>query len=284
MSLYEELTFLDILAPIRGKVDITVDEKGNPKVYLKPKLSLDTAWLSTVKNPDRECNLWSFYFNNYSIIPRQCRTCFKVVMGIPTLEKLFKVLDYQRERKNSAKCGIERRNYVGKIGSYSAYWYAPLAGGIEGAKILWKQLDRDFPSTGVILKKGCTEFEMAFPPSDKWDEFADKFAWDTKQKMLDELFVNDPVAIQIEMNTPQLLEIHIIRSWIEYAFEHGDKTYLNYVDRPFKQELKLYHKEEVNGTEKTSEIRISGLDSGSNDNGRGSTKRKITLLSELPEN
>ena len=166
MNLYENLSMADILTPIQGKFKIDFDKDGNPKIYLKPVLEMSSPWLSTTKSPDRACDLWRTYFFNYSVIPQGCRNCFKIVMNIPTLKELFKVLDYQRAHDDNAKCGIEKRTYTGKLGSYGAYWYAPMKEGLEGARKLWKRLNNDFPSYGLILKKGCTEFENAFPPSD----------------------------------------------------------------------------------------------------------------------
>jgi hypothetical protein len=52
-------------------------------------------------------------------------------MVVPTLKELFKVLDYQQSHEDNCKCGVEKRVYTGKLGSYGAYWYAPMKEGLE---------------------------------------------------------------------------------------------------------------------------------------------------------
>jgi hypothetical protein len=286
MSLYENLSNVDILAPIQGKFKVDFDKDGNPKIYLRPMLELNSPWISTIKNPDRACDLWRTYFFNYSLIPQGCRNCFKVVMVVPTLKELFKVLEYQRKHEDNSKCGLEKRVYTGKLGLYGAYWYTPMSEGLEGARKLWKRLSNDFPSNEVILKKGCTEFENAFPPSDMWNDFAEKLQWDLKEALLDTLFEPDPMVLKIEMNTPKMLEVHIMRSWIEWAFEHNDKTYLNYVDKPFKQELMTYHKSIHNNKDYTCSNyeRVQERVKYDTSNGSGQqSERKASLIQGLPE-
>lgn len=287
MSLYENLSMADILAPIQGKFNIDFDKDGNPKIRLKPMLEINTPWLSTIKTPDRACDLWRVYFFNYNIIPQGCRNCFKVVMVVPTLKELFKVLDYQQSHSDNCKCGLEKRVYTGKLGLYGAYWYAPMKEGLEGARKLWKRIDADFPSYGAILKKGCTEFENAFPPSDSWDDYARLRQWDLQESLLDTLFEPDPMALKIEMNTPKMLEVHIMRSWIEWAFEHNDKTYLEYVDKPFKQDLMYYHKSIHNNKDYTCSNyeRVQERVKYDTSNGSGQqSERKASLIQGLPEN
>lgn len=275
MSLYGDLCFVDILEPIRGKYKIEFDENGEPKIFLKPILALDSPWISTMPKPDRLCQLWSQYFNHYGIVPKTCRGCFKVGLEVDTLDRLFKVMDYQRDNQDNAKCGIETRQFVGRLGRYSAFWYCPIEEGFEGAEAVYKRVTKAFPTLKAILKRGCTEFELRYNPSDKWDEFAQRGAWDAKESLLDQLFSIDPQTIQIEMNTPKMLEVHIIKRWIEWAFEHGDKTYLNFVDQPFKQELLNYHGKPGLG--------IGGLGKSSDENSGESAGRKAPLIQRLSE-
>ena len=291
MSLYEELGFVDILTPIQGKFKVEFDAEGNPKIYLRPILAFDSPWISTMPSIDRACDLWKVYFNHYKIIPRGCRNCFKVATQVPTLKELFKVLEYQRGHKDNCKCGIEQRAFVGKLGNYGAYWYAPMKEGLEGARKLWKRLSNDFPTFEMILKRGCTEFEMAYPPSDNWDTFAGSGKWNFKEDLLDTLFVCDPVTLKVEANTPKMLETHIIRHWIEWAYEHNDKTYLDYVSNPFKPQILQYEKSIHSVKDYTCsnyesvqrKVKNDRLDNSANEDSGEQAGRKITLLSGLSD-
>jgi hypothetical protein len=289
MSLYDELVYLDILGPIEGKFKIEFDALGNPRIYLNPVLDLNSPWISTMPSIDRACDLWKIYFNNYRIIPQGCRNCFKVTMSIPSLKELFKVLEYQRKHKDNCKCGIERRAFVGKLGIYGAYWYAPMQEGLEGARKLWKRLSADFPTFEMILKRGCTEFEMAYNPSDTWNDLADKAMWDMKEDLLDSLFVSNPMTLQVEANTPKMLENHIMRRWIEWAYEHNDKTYMEYTSGSFKPEILRYEKSNHFNNDFTCsnyesvqrKVKYDRLGISANEDSGEQAGRKITLLSGL---
>jgi hypothetical protein len=138
-----------------------------------------------------------------------------------------------------------------------------------------------------ILKRGCTEFELAYNPTDKWDDFATKYGWDGKEHLLDQLFVVNPLTIKVEMNTPPMLEAHIVRKWIEWAFEHNDKTYLEYVDAPFKQELLNYeNREDVyvdSGSGEATGVWTCQLGGQTDENCGEQTGRKASLIQGLPE-
>jgi len=286
MSLYDELSFIDLLGPIQGKFKVEFNEDGNPKVYLKPVLTTSSAWLSTMKKPDRACDLWQIYFYSYGIIPQGCRSCFKVVMSIPTLENLFEVFKYQRAREDNCKCGIEKRAYTGKLGGYTAYWYAPMIQGLAGARILWHKISHDFPDFEVILKRGCTEYEVMYNPSDSWDQLAKERQWDFKEGLLDTLFEPDPTTLRIEMSTPKMIEVFTQKQWIEWAFEHNDSTYLKYTSGPFKREILNYQNSEHSSSDyicNNYDLIQERVKYDSSEGSRQSSERKDALIQGLPE-
>lgn len=285
MNLYQELGPLDILEPIKNRYKIEFDPDGNPKIYLKASLDCDTPWISNCISEERKCNLWGAYFNSYGIISQGCMKCYKIVMSIPTLRDLFQVLAYQKEEELTCKCGIERRKYVGKVGKYGAYWYVPLSGGVEEGRKIYARLKEKFPFP-LILKRGCTEFEMMYHPSSKWEEFAEERAWSDTEELLNNLFVADPMSLKVEMNTPQLLEMSVIRRWIEYAFEHGDETYLDFTNGvPLKINLETYQEgsNANTGSSETSGIGDNQLVGSSNENDGESSRRQDSLIQGLPD-
>jgi hypothetical protein len=86
-----------------------------------------------------------------------------------------------------------------------------------GEELIQDRLDRGL----FFLKRGCTEYERDFGPSDKWDEidFSAKFA------MLETVW-EDPE--EMEREWPPLVYTNLKR-WIEYAVAHGDKSALEFV-------------------------------------------------------
>lgn len=286
-DLYNELAPLDIFEPIKSRYKIEFDSEGNPKVFLKASLDCDTPWISNCINEERKCNLWGVYFNNYGIISQGCLKCYKIVMTIPTLKDLFQVLAYQKAGTLTCKCGIERRKYVGKVGKYGAYWYTPLSGGLEEGRQIYKDIHEVFPRFPLILKRGCTEFEMVYSPSSKWDEIAKERDWIDTEALLDQVFVADPMSLKVEMNTPKQLEVCVIRRWIEYAFEHGDSTYLEFTgNRALRMDLETYHKEEKDDTVRSTEAAGVGdnqLGGSSNEDCGLPTERNSSIIQGLPD-
>jgi hypothetical protein len=287
MNLYQELAFLDVLQPIKNKYKIEFDEEGRPKIFLKASLDCDTPWISNCREDEaRRCNLWGAYFN-YGIISQGCLNCYKIVMTIPTLNDLFQVLTFQKGGALTCKCGIERRRYIGKVGKYGAYWYAPLSDGLEEGRSIYKDIKAIFPEFPLILKRGCTEFEMMYNPSSKWEQLAKERGWADTEQVLDSIFVADPMALKVEMNTPELLETTVIRRWVEYAFEHGDETYLEFTDgQKLKIDLETYHEEGNNANSGSAEAAGFGDNrlGGSADEDSGvETERNSSIIQGLPD-
>lgn len=288
MNLYGELAMLDVLQPIKNKYKIEFDEEGKPKVFLKASLDCDTPWISNCREDEaRKCNLWGAYFNNYGIISQGCFKCYKIVMSISTLRDLFQVLTYQKGQEITCKCGIERRRYVGKVGKYGAYWYTPLGGGIEKGREIYNQIKKDFPNFPLILKRGCTEFEMMYNPSSKWEQFGEERGWADTEQILDSIFVADPMSLKVEMNTPELLEMTVVRRWVEYAFEHGDETYLDFTDgQRLKIDLETYHEGGNDVSDRSTEatsVRDNRLGGSANEDGGKSSRGKDSLIQGLPD-
>lgn len=231
MGLYEELTAANIFEPIIGRYKIVSSPSGEPRVYVPAALQQSNPWIHTRHKIDRYCDLWNIYHQHYGIIPAGCRQCWKVVMAIPTVKQAFKVLEFQQSRKLPYNCktGMEQRAFTGKIGKFGAYWYAPLDGGLEGGRKMLQDLQSAFPGVKLLLKRGCTEFEMVYSPSDEWDVWAEKNNWDQIEHELSKVFVSDAAA-SIAFEQDKRLEVDTLKKWIEFAAAHGDETYREFID------------------------------------------------------
>ena len=250
MGLYETLLEIDVLGPVAGILKPRpswVNPYG--KVHLFQKLVPGSPWLYASTETDRSCGLWhNIFFDFYKIVPQGCRSCWKTVWTGTTLDQLFRVAEIQGEMKLQAKCGVEIRPRSGKLGRYQAFWYPPLVDGLEGGREWYKKIadrfakDKLVGGTDLILKRGCTEMEQLFSPSDAWDALAERGEWDNKETMMNGLFV-------VAKPVPErgALKICTQIMWIEYAWEHRDPTvtkkYPNkYLERPMMPELLQYQR------------------------------------------
>jgi len=142
-----------------------------------------------------------------------------------TLLDLMKVYQFQMEwteghigKDRFCKCGIESRPWVPR--NYGAYFYTRskeegLARVVEIRKAM-KDIDVD---AEVYLKRYCTEFELGLGPSDKYE-------WPEGTETLEKLILDSFDLNSIENSTlqPKFLKDHVIRKWIEFAWDRGDPT------------------------------------------------------------
>lgn len=179
------------------------------------RVSKDIPWISTRmdKSPtDRKCNLYLTYFkDNLGFIHSFCHDCYKVVVRPKTVVQLFKLYDLQKEMQEPSKCGVELRSFISAY--YGGYFYTrSLEEGQTMHRRVRKVIDEQLsPDISVILKRGCTEFEMKFGASDKWKILPNQKEWETK---FDEIYVRD---MQAPYEMPDYLVAYIKRLWIHFA-------------------------------------------------------------------
>ncbi len=118
-----------------------------------------------------------------------------------------------------SKCGVEVRKYVS--GLYGGYFYIDNAEeGQDRYRQIRKLVDDNLSEkVAVILKRGCTEYEMQYGRSDMWG-FPDEKQL-MKEKKIDEMYVVE----NHDLPQSDFLKAKAILGWIEFAFEHGDETY-----------------------------------------------------------
>ena len=226
--IFEELIKVDVLQPIISMIyegKLTLEADGS--ISLKRQIDPNSPWVFKGTPTDRDSTKWlGVYFRCYQLIPRTCHSCFKVVMKPETLEDLFKVWKLQMKTELASKCGLENRSFVRSKG-YAAYWYCPIAGGLEEARSWFKKIKTKVKEQGIkgeiYLKKGCAEMELAVGPSDKWVHTTEH---ERLEYMLDQIFLQPPDR------TPQPAHqvIHVQRLWIERAWQRGDETVFNFAE------------------------------------------------------
>lgn len=209
----------------------------------------ETPWI--YQNMTFQCVKWhSIFFElvtDKTMVHSHCHNCFKVVIAPRTVEELIALENWQKTLVGiECKCGIELRDFVTRL--YGGYFYC--RGVVEGKQSYaevkrWAkemhdnqneifEVHHDEPMP-VILKLGCTEFERAVGPSDRYQITE-------QQQVLEEALDNhlefDPLETPKgydEFPQPEAVKEYIRTVWLKWAHHHGDMTYVKYMPdrKPF---------------------------------------------------
>lgn len=209
--------------------------RDDGKITRDTKIATATPWIHRGQAPNRNCGLYHTFYDRLGIVHSRCQECWKVVARPRTLLELHKTMNIQNAMDYPCKCGMERRETV--CGLYGAYWYNDsLEKGRACYKDIRAQIDANLgPEVVVLLKRGCTEFEIGGKPSDQWEVSDD-------QKEL-EFYLNNVFDMDVK-NTPQPqhLKDSVFRTWIHWAYSNGDMTYKEYTDgKPLFHAYVTYH-------------------------------------------
>lgn len=269
-SYYEYVRKHDVLLTIAphiksGVFKMRMDGQIEPT---QPSFGYDSPWVFAKTSPSKACNLWhQVMFNIFGILPSPCFFCYKVVCRPRTVTELMELENLQKMLDLPSKCGIEIRETVN--GLYGGYFYSE---SLEKGKELYQRvrdeidthISTDMP---VILKRGCTEFELKFGRSDEWEKNKVPENQVELEHILTNLFVFDKP-------NPTLRPDHIIdykhAMWINWAYKNGDNSYLQLTDgkRLYPSSV-TYHEEKKDGKK---EVLTDKKRTGSNSTKAGSKK------------
>jgi len=221
----------------------------------------ESPWSSS--NLSFNCKKWHRIFftlvSKETMVHSHCQQCFKVVVRPRTIEELNEVEMYQSSINREGKCGVEFRDFVPHL--YGGYFYNR---GLEAGRECYKEIKHwaescwlskttwaDDPTIytepmPVILKKGCTEFERAVGPSDKWHITPQQTHMEVE---FDNTLAFDPFN---QPQDPPLAKARTHEIWIDFAHCVGDMTYLKFMPdrKPITKPYVTYHeRENENGEE-----------------------------------
>jgi hypothetical protein len=201
---------------------VRFNKDGKFRVF--ERLIYDSPWvhspISIEKDLESSCSLYhEFFANKIGFIHSACHNCYKVVVMPNTVKQLFELCDYQKDINLPGKCGIEKRTYVPRL--YGGYFYNQ---GLEMGRECHNLVKKGIHSLiskdiDVILKRGCTEFEMQYGPSDKWEIVPEQ---DEYEKKFEEVFVSD-AAVPTEM--PDYVIANVKCKWLHFAAEAKPPDY-----------------------------------------------------------
>ena len=239
---YDQLTrndIIDMMEPHVKNGTYRIQPDGRLKADLG--MGADTPWHHVKLMDEFHCDLWHQVECNIvcakypKFVPEGCLSCYKVVVRPRTLKELFTLLAIQMKMDVPSKCGIEKRNTV--HGLYGGYFYNDgLKAGLEKYEMVRSAIDEGIsPDVKVILKRACTEFELAFPDSRTWKVTP----WQQQIELLVNTWVISEEAQPLQ---PGTVITHIHRAWIEWAYQNGDVTYLEYTGgKPLYPAAVTYH-------------------------------------------
>ena len=186
-------------------------------------------------------------FNKYSIIPEYCFSCFKVQIELKTVTQLFKLFfifdQLKLPKDNIRKCFIELR--PGISGTYKGLIYSSSLDDAKNIKnytkpILDKLIKNNFT---VKIKRGCTEFDLAFPgykDVDSLDQIKYNQNWKIKEKLVDDEILNGSKkgkkVFSRSLSGVSLGDVLIMNNWLNYAKLINDFSYKDITNEIFFSE------------------------------------------------
>ena len=196
---------------------------------------------------DLNCNRHHKAFNKFNIIPKYCFSCFKIQIELTTVSnliRLFFIFDQLRLPKdNIRKCFIELRS--GIPGTYKGLIYCSSVEEAESVfeivKLYMQKLMLD--NFDIKIKRGCTEFDLAFPgykEVDDLNKIVYDEGWKKKEELIDHEISNGSKkgkkVFNRSLSGTCLGDILIINNWLNYAKLINDKSYKKITDEIFFSE------------------------------------------------
>ena len=223
---YHEFVGQDIISMMMSKLgshEWAINQEGKIARTHEPMLSTESPWYHVMHYPDCRCDTYHFTIFNTIMpslpkdqwfVPSRCLNCWKVVVRPNTLKELFALLRLQERMNVPSKCGFEGRESV--RGSWGGYFYtASLDEGLERYEQVRAGVDECIGTDcKVLLKRACTEFELAMPDSRKWK------ITPLQEKI--EALVAEKIDESRSLEQTDIQRIHVIRKWIEAAYSLGE--------------------------------------------------------------
>ena len=200
---------------------------------------------------DLGCDRHHKAFNKYKIIPEYCFSCFKVQIELKTvtqLLKLFFIFDQLKlPNDNIRKCFVELRPNI--PGTYKGLIYCSSKEDADNifniTKPFVEKLMRE--NFDIKVKRGCTEFDLAFPGYKDTDDLKNityDNNWKKKEELIDREILNGSKkgkkVFSRSLPGACLGDILIMNNWLNYAKLINDETYKDIADEIFFSEY-IYH-------------------------------------------
>jgi hypothetical protein len=187
-------------------------------------LTNNTPWCHVSSSHDKHCSLdHNVIYNNWRIIHPRCLECWKTVVAPRTFHELLLLEGLQKQLGFDSKCGIEMRDYTPR--HYGGYFYSS---SLDEGRARYKEVKEAVsevlsPEVGasVILKRGCTEYEMGSGPSLYWNI----------NRQQEEMLKIIEAFVDVRLSHGQqssMLQRNVHMKWVLWAHANGDMSYVDY--------------------------------------------------------
>jgi len=183
-------------------------------------------WLTNGRSWDVPCRSMNRFVFNLAYgrrqVPWHCRNCYKVKIQPRSLRQLLAVRRLFDAVQWATKCGLDIATWAGR-GVYGGFVYCD---GLEVARRAWHALRAQVdaapqlgPDVPMRIKRGCTDYEMACGPSDR-------YRFDPAQEAVECWLVARLRPAPPQREVPMRMAI---LDWAKFAFQIGDETYRDVV-------------------------------------------------------
>ena len=254
-----------------GKIDPIMHPNGpfvidpeDDKIWV-PKAGIskerNSPWIHIKQSDYRRCKIYTdVIVAHLKVLPKKCVNCWKVVFRpqyikdmlnlIPLMERLAK------KHVFCCKLGAEIRPWTtgnyGKFGLWGCYFYNDskeqgifcwetvlnALAADENLKHLLDDVDEDGYPARLILKRGCTEFEIFnFGDSQDW-------TWTEEAQEWERIVWDSFKDIRASLGQSQQIKNHVIDFWFRHAHHAGDPTVKEFNEGTMLyKSTRYYHKE-----------------------------------------
>jgi len=195
-------------------------------------------------NSDLGCRRHMKVFDTFKIIPEFCFGCFKISIKPRSVIELFKLMlvfdSLDLKNDNTRKCFVEIRPEI--AGAYTGLIYClDYDEGVEIAEtvqaIVAEKISEKIP---VSLKRGCSEYPLVFPEfpnigSNQTTTMMYNEEWRKQEAYTDKNLMGHKYPPQFDSHNHTgftLQDAIVMRSWLVYAADIGDPSYLKISGTP----------------------------------------------------
>ena len=157
-------------------------------------------------------------------VPIACSDCYKVKVAPETLRQLMAVTDIAAGFPCAAKSQSEVNSRENQS-LYGTYFYLL---GLDKARAVYKKLRGEIdahpklgPAAKMIIKRGCTNYERACGPSDR-------YTFDPRLARIEEYFRARFVRQKPRSHPKKYRDAMVLLDMIESAYRIGDNTYKDF--------------------------------------------------------
>lgn len=156
-------------------------------------------------------------------VPKGCASCYKVKVLPRTLRQLVALLEIARQLDCPSKCGLDFYNRH-SCDIYAGYFYLNSLDDARRMFGILRALVDQHPKLGsdvpIVIKRGCSNYEIACGPSDKY----------TFKPELEAIETYFKAKFRPGERTQTAAAEAIYGTWVPFAYQIGDDTYLDFTN------------------------------------------------------